>query len=451
MDYGTLFFLIFCMSVFFFIFFGMRRSSSGSTPAAKGTDEGKGSSRMQMVEDIKMTKTSRVVDAISILDELSETSSNYRQYCELIGTSQREGGVIAPYSRKQVAYYEIRCYRIENRGSGDVETLVAHEKSFDPFYFKDDSCDTPIYVNIDSFGDNVMLINSTNHIEGPNSDFAKAVAGSSSSTSSSTSTSGVTAMVGEIASGIVHGFGRARDAVVAGLSPQYGFAFAGGGVGAGTSVSQDGWSRQFLHAEGKGDLSSGLDGFAKAGGSMMPGSSSSTRKAMKSNAQQGGDRAKFSGGGQSSQGNRSGGVYVSVGMPTGLGTFLGSSTPGGFSSVPHPMPRPTGHSYPIHTYHRPNMGDVVGDMITGMVLTSILDSMAQRTTVVQTASPQQQNVFRGYRLVEDVVPLGSPIYCIGEIYHHGTDVYMGKSLSSDYPTSCFATRPEVEVLASLGA
>ena len=99
------------------------------------------------------------------------------------------------------------------------------------------------------------------------------------------------------------------------------------------------------------------------------------------------------------------------------------------------------------------MGDVMSDMITGMVLSSVLDSMHHNTyTTVTTATPQTpQTVFRGYRLVEDVVPLGSPVYCIGEIYHHGTDVYMGRSLAAEYPTSYFATRPETEVLASLGA
>ena len=88
-------------------------------------------------------------------------------------------------------------------------------------------------------------------------------------------------------------------------------------------------------------------------------------------------------------------------------------------------------------------------MESSMVLTTILDSMATSSSTTTTSTPRA--TFRGYRLVEDVVPLGSPIYCIGEIYHHGTDVYMGRSLAAKYPTSFFATRPETEVLASLGA
>ena len=60
------------------------------------------------------------------------------------------------------------------------------------------------------------------------------------------------------------------------------------------------------------------------------------------------------------------------------------------------------------------------------------------------------NGFLGYRLVEDIVPLNSPVYCIGEIYRQGTNVYMGRSTSEEYPTYYFATKPETEVIASLG-
>ena len=447
MDFDTLF-LIICVATIAFVFFGMRSSASASAPEPKGTSSSStGSKRVQMVEDIKMTKTSRIVDQVSILDELEQTTPGFRQYCELIGTSQREGGVIAPYSRKQVAYYEIRCYRIENRGSGDVETLVAHEKSFDPFYFKDNSCDTPIYVDINSFGDNIMLVNSTNHIEGPNSDFAKAVDGSTSSTASAqTSTYGSSYIVGEIASGIVHGFGRARDAVVAGLKPltQPALALAVAGAGAPPTAPAN-----VMFASGKGGLSSGLDKFAKAGGAMMPGSSASERKAAKAHAQAPGSAGPGSGKGRS---NDRGVVSVNVNVPAGLGSFLGNGhVYGGYSSVPRPRPH-TSQPYQVHTYRRTGMGDVMSEMITGMVLSSVLDSMAHSTTTTTTVSSSTpQNVFRGYRLVEDVVPMGSPIYCIGEIYHHGTDVYMGHSLAEGYPTSYFATRPESEVLAALGA
>lgn len=423
MDFGMFLFIL-CIFIVVFVIFGMKSTASASAPAPKGTGSSSGASRLQMVEDMKLTKTSRVVDQVSILDELEQTSPNFRQYCELVGTAQHEGGVVAPYSRKQVAYYEIRCYRIENRGSGDVETLVAHEKSFDPFYFKDASCDTPIYVDINSFGDHVLLINSTNHIEGPNSDFAKAVDGSGAASTTSAGSYGVTSIVGDLASGIVHGFGRARDAVVAGLMPRPAFAFAGA-EGLSSSVAE---AKQWSHVS-----------FANAPG--------------------GAGGAGHRGGGQSANFSHRGGgsARPSNNAPrqqqpsSGLDVFLGGGRVG-YSAVPRPMPRPQ-QPYQQRTYRRnTGMGDVMSDMITGMVLSSVLDSMHRNTYTTVVTTPQTpQSVFRGYRLVEDVVPLGSPIYCIGEIYHHGTDVYMGRSLATDYPTSYFATRPETEVLAALGA
>ena len=122
---------------------------------------------------------------------------------------------------------------------------------------------------------------------------------------------------------------------------------------------------------------------------------------------------------------------------------------GGFSNVPRPtyqQPRP--NPYPRQTYHRPSGSDVLSEMLTGMVLSSMLDSLSQTSqTTVTTSKPT--STLRGYRLVEDVVPLNSPIYCIGELYHAGTDVYIGRSVATEYPSSYFATRPEAEVIAAL--
>ncbi len=444
------FFLFLCIATVVFIFIGMRQGS-GSSPQTQATSA-TSAANQQMADDIRMTKTSRVVDEVAILDELSQDMPTFRQYCELVGTSQKTGGVVAPYSRREVAYYEIRCYRIENHGAGDVETLVAHERSFDPFYFTDDSCDTPVYVNLESFGDNVMLVNSTNHIEGPNSDFAKAV-GNASATSASTGTSGVTAIVGRLASGVVHGFDRVREVVrqalpglvaqpaLAGAAasgqtmPMRGISFAEGGRSAGSSSARKAMKSNMAgrSSQARGGSAGGRSGGSAAGFSSGHGSNrpSSSRPSTPGSQQ------------------RQTTVTFNFGMPNGLGTFLGSGRPvGGYSSVPRPMPRPYHQPYPTHTYRRTNAGDVISDMITGMVLSSVLDSMANSTTTTTTTRPQ--STFRGYRLVEDVVPLGSPVYCIGELYHHGTDVYMGRSLATDYPTSYFATKPEVEVLATLG-
>lgn len=438
MDGFGMFILMVALATIVFVWFGSRKGSSSQTSSGTA-QQASTNPKQQMVEDIKLTKTSRVVDEVSILEELSATSPNFRQYCELVGMSQPTGGVTAPYSRKQVAYYEIRCYRIENNGKGEVETLVAHERSFDPFYFKDASCDTPVYVNIDSFGENVILINSTNHIEGPNSDFAKAVGDVSAPATESyskTSSSGSTA-----AHAIVAGLAAGTGGFIAGLrerlsqpggvvlGPQ--LAFAGvGPITPDTSYSQEGWAKNLMFAQGRSSRSGG------SGGSGASFSSGSARK----------ESAGRPSSSHSSSNPQRTTVTFNMGGP-GFGAFMGMPTPGGFSSVPRPTiyPRP----YPQHTYHRVSGSDVLGDMITSMVLSTVLDSMASTATTT-TTTPRPTTTFLGYRLVEDVVPLNSPVYCIGEIYYNGTDVYMGRSLAADYPTSFFATKPEAEVLLTLG-
>lgn len=454
MDDFSMFILFLGLATIAFIMLGMRKSISAQSSAAAAAAKESTSKRQQMAEDIKMTKTSQVVDQVAILDELSEHTPNFRQYCELVGTSQAEGGVTAPYSRRQVAYYEIRCYRIDNNGSGDVETLVAHEKSFDPFYFKDASCDTPIYVDINTFAENVILINSTNHIEGPNSDFAKAVGTQASSSTASGSSSATSYAVARVAQGI--------DGFIAGLrellprfdnllvGPQLAFAGVGSvsagavrGVGTGANRG-DKRGSNLLFAEPKDARGRG-ESRRSSGGFLDSAQRSVDNVARRAQSQDSSKRPSSS---------RPQATIPNIGqLPPGFGTFLNTGTfGGGFSSVPRPQPRPVHNPRPMtyHTYRRTSGSDVLGDMITGMVLSTILDSMAQSSAQTQQTQVRPTNTFRGYRLVEDVVPLNSPVYCIGEIYYNGTNVYMGRSLAQDYPTSFFATKPESEVLLTLG-
>lgn len=297
--------------------------------------------RQQIVEDIKATQTGRVVDQIAIIEELEGTSQNYRQYCELIGHSMESGGVTAPYSKRQVAYYDLRCYRVESTG----ETLIAHEKSIEPFYFTDDSCDTPVYVDIDSFGSNCVLINATDRMEGPSSDFSKAL-NSAVKNQGSTASSWATA-------------GYAQ--------------FGGPGHG-------------------------GRPG----GPGQMPG-------------------ANF---GQ--------------GMPNGFGSFFGNYMPNNMGGFGGPA------------YHRNDTASGAEALI-GVGLGMLLSSLAQAEPQGQAASTttDPNGSFRGYHIVEDVVPLGSPVYCLGELHRNGDKFYMGKSLSATYPSSYFATKPEAELIAHL--
>ena len=410
------FLMMFFIAAAFLVFVWMRRRMSAAKPQAQqaaSAAKPQATSTNQIAEDIKATKTSRIVDAVSILDDLGTTSSTYRHYCELVGTSMASSSVIAPYSKRPVAYYDIKCYRIDATArGGQQETLIAHEHSFDPFFFTDGSCDTPVYIDLESFGDNVILVNSTNHIEGPNSEFAKAVQQSAGAATSSSS-SGMYRMVGELASRATHVMHGAAQALRNALAPRSAFepayALASGGA---------------LKALKAREVSSHL-------------------KLANPDRHRGGghsDRGVTSGrgGGRPSQEpQRRPQVSIHMGyggMPQHLGQFMGPSHQpyvmgGGFST------RPTNSS--------------AADLLLGMSLAALLNSMqSTQQTVVQQ---QPVDTFRGYRLVENVIPLGSPIYCIGEVYKHGTDVYMSRSLAKDYPTSFFATKPESEVLSAIGA
>lgn len=369
----------------------IRSRRDGSVPAAQQTAAAQ--TKDQMVYDIKATKTSRIVDAVEILDELGSISENHRQYCELVGTSEASSGIIAPYSKREVAYYDIRCYRIESKGGIETETLIAHETSIDPFYFKDGSCDTPVYVDLKSFGKNVILVNSTNHIEGPNSEFSRAA---SSHLTASGSSGGAMAIVGELRghAGIL-GIEARRllDRLLP--VPEAGLALAGAGADGSTLPVQG----NLMLAQSRG---------GRPGGRPPIGA------------------------------NRGYGH----GIPRGLGDFMG----GGYGSSR--VPGGYGVPYPSYGYGT-GLGDLMLNIGLGALLGTLSAAGTSQTTVRDTTVRTPQTTLRGYRLVEDVVPLNSPIYCIGELYRVGTDVYMGRSIDDNYPTSYFATKPEAEIIASL--
>jgi len=397
------FFMLIFLAIVLMTFFGiMRRARSAKTTNTPTMAAAKPQAvaKNQMAEDIKATKTSQVSDAVSILDDLGSTSSNYRHYCELVGKSMASGGVTAPYSRRQVAYYDIKCYRLDaTYGGGQQETLVAHEHSIDPFFFTDASCDTPIYVDIESFGNNVILVNSTNHVEGPNSDFAKAFQQNASSARSSTS--GAYAMV-------AHTVARGANALLGAL---------------------DGMRRAF------GWRLNLQPAYALAGGGALV---DRTDDARRRNVMFSDDDRPRSKGNRAPQGRPQVSIHVGYGNrpPQHLGDFMG-----GYGGGPWVMGGGPGYGH-----YRPRNTDA-SDVLLGMTLGTLLNSMTAAQQQAAQGYTNSQDTFRGYRLVENVVPLSSPIYCIGEIYRSGTDVYMSRSLAKDYPTSYFATKPESEVLS----
>ena len=367
--------------------------------------------RTQMVEDIKATQTSRVSDVAEIMDELSQTSSNYRHYCELIGTSM-DKGVVAPYSQREVAYYDIRCYRVDYKGGQEVETLVAHETSIDPFGFTDASSERPVFVDLASFGGNVILVNSTNHIEGPNSEFAKKLGEHITTATGTSASTACTASVPERLGNVLRGAADALDRVLLpGGAPQFGLVAAGavaGGMGSNVLFAQNGG-----HKTGKVNVNVNFGNRGNMGNM--------------------GGRPQMPNG----QMPRGVGGYSGMGN---LDDFLGQGMGGSFSYGGG------GRYYGGGYYSGGDLGTTLLNVGLGALLSSMYSSSS---TTAKTTTTTPQSTFRGYRLVEDVVPLNSPIYCIGEVYLHGTSLYIGKSTDDTYTTSFFACKPESEVVAHL--
>ena len=142
-------------------------------------------------------------------------------------------------------------------------------------------------------------------------------------------------------------------------------------------------------------------------------------------------------GGRPPMPNGGGAPSGNYGNMGGLGGFMGQGMGGNFSYG----------GRPYSNYGGSDLGTTILNVGLGALLGSLYSQPSNTTTTYVNSTPQ--STFRGYRLIEDVVTISSPIYCIGEVYRHGTDLYIGRSTDETYTTSFFATKPESEVVAHL--
>ena len=411
MDFTLLAIIVIVIVVLFAVIRSMRSHQGGSTQTSNQTHVS--TKKAQIAQDIKATQTSRVVDAISVLEELSASSPNYRQYTELVGATQATSSVTAPYSKREVAYYDLRCFRVENIGGQNVETLIAHEKSIEPFYFNDGTSEKHVYVDLESFGDNIILVNSANRIEGPDSDFAKAlgnIAGSSGTPN------GAYAITGALRDKAERLSQTLRDRL-----PHPELAFEGFGA-----IGIDELERFASSPARRYGAHPGFTLMSPGMGGPGPGHRPGHGPGFGSGAAGFKPNAGFPGG------------SFDVGNFGNLGSFLGGmSDLGKMGNIGGPY---GGH------WDRNNDA---GEMLLGMGLGALLGSLAAQSSSQQYAPVTPQSQFRGYRIVEDVVPLNYMVYALGEIYMNGGRVTIAKSTSASYPSSFFATKPEAEVISHL--
>lgn len=363
-------------------------------------------------QEMRYMRPTPVQDATEIVDELDAQSMGYRHYVELNGTSGTDEQIIGPYSKREVAYYEVKCYQVTRTNSGTEEKLLAHEKSITPFWLKDGSGDNKVYVDMDSFGSDVMLINSCNRMEGPKSEFAQQALGL---TSSKTTPFGVAINCAAdetiervTPGGLLHGFaegvqgifdpGRAFKKMQASSAPALALAGAGGYGQVSTSTRlADTRLSDAYDADSRSYRDNVL--FAHGPGRPVGGGG-------------------FPGGGFGGGGHRPGGRVPDFG---GFGGFGGGRPPMGGGT---------------------DMGDLIGGLVIGGIMASLLSQSNEGDRV----NPE---TFMGYRIVENIIPANSQVFTIGDLYKNGDRYYIGRSTNSEAKKSYFSARPEEEVIASM--
>ena len=112
------------------------------------------------VLEIQYMQTTPIVDAMELIDSMTESDPNYHHYVELKGVLQSEEPVEAPFTERRVAYYKNRCYsvneetRTERDSNGNTRTRVvkteneiSNENSSTPVFLTDSTCDTRVYID----------------------------------------------------------------------------------------------------------------------------------------------------------------------------------------------------------------------------------------------------------------------------------------------------------------
>lgn len=134
------------------------------------------------VLEIQYMQTTPIVDAMELIDSMTESDPNYHHYVELKGVLQSEEPVEAPFTERRVAYYKNRCYsvneetRTERDSNGNTRTRVvkteneiSNENSSTPVFLTDSSCDTRVYIDLPSFGSDADYQSGCDRFEPENS------------------------------------------------------------------------------------------------------------------------------------------------------------------------------------------------------------------------------------------------------------------------------------------
>ncbi len=138
----------------------------------------------QLQETLYM-QTSSIKDALEIVDEMSSSDPFYRHYVELKGSLVCDAPLNSPFSNRQAAYYTNRCLSVsektrvyqDNQGNRRTqvtkqENELSNEHQSADAYLRDSSTDVPVYINFDSFGGDIDLMECCDRFEAADSPWA---------------------------------------------------------------------------------------------------------------------------------------------------------------------------------------------------------------------------------------------------------------------------------------
>lgn len=123
----------------------------------------------KQVMEIKYMQTTPIADAIDLVETMSASDPTYRHYVELKGVAHCDSPVRAPLSGKEAVYFENKSYSVSEEsvtvtrnGRTTVEhrkkeNLISEEASSVPVYITDSSSSEKIYIDMDSFGEDLEL------------------------------------------------------------------------------------------------------------------------------------------------------------------------------------------------------------------------------------------------------------------------------------------------------
>lgn len=136
--------------------------------------------------EMQYMQTSPIADAEELIQEMSVSDPNYHHYVELKGTLYCEDKLIAPFTERPAAYYVSKSYIVSEEtrtvrdSKGNMrskleksETLISDEKSSAAVYLKDQSCDTPVYIDMESFGSDMDLQKGCDRFEHKDSEWLR--------------------------------------------------------------------------------------------------------------------------------------------------------------------------------------------------------------------------------------------------------------------------------------